>query len=235
MKSHNLNRSALVRVAPIIAFLPIFTASCGMPDGADETESLVAAQSALTCASYTSQESESTPIQIVGGKTLPAGWNSTPWQRPSVYTSIDPFRGRSGKPATHEGIDYINNNTAAAAVDVKAAAAGTVVYVRVGCPQSSVFTPNQNLRECGGGWGNHVVVSHGNALYTRYAHLDPVDVAATVGQAVSLGQRLGGMGNSGRSDLRHLHFEFGKEATPFNSCTTAQSMDFVWDPERLFL
>ncbi|MDZ4696788.1 MAG: M23 family metallopeptidase [Deltaproteobacteria bacterium] len=120
-------------------------------------------------------------------------------------------------------------------VDVKAGAAGAVVYVRLGCPQSAVFTSNQTLRECGAGWGNHVVVSHGNSLYTRYAHLDPADVAVTVGQVVTLGQRLGGMGNSGRSDLRHLHFEFGKEATPFNSCIAAQSMDFVCDPERLFL
>jgi murein DD-endopeptidase MepM/ murein hydrolase activator NlpD len=222
----------VVHIAASFLLLPLLATGCGVPEGEDASFETTTA--ALSCASYTSQETESAPVQVVGPKTLPTGWNSTPWQKPTVSTSTTPFKGRAGRPATHEGIDYINNNTAAPIVDVKAAAAGTVVYVRLGCPQSTVFAANQTLRECGAGWGNHVVVSHGNSLYTRYAHLDPADVVVTVDQVVTLGQRLAGMGNSGRSDLRHLHFEFGKKTTAFDSCITAQSMTNVWDPAVLF-
>lgn len=190
---------------------------CGAPE-----ETLTS--QALTCANYSS----------VGPKTLPSGWNSVTWLRPAVYTGFDPFKGTIGRPATHEGVDYINANQSATTVNVNAAAGGTVVYVRLECPQSAVFTPNQSLRECGSGWGNHVVVDHGNSLYTRYAHLTPDSVVVQVGAVVAKGQLLGTMGNSGRSDLRHVHFEFGKKATAFDSCIASQSMDNVWNPERLF-
>ena len=39
------------------------------------------------------------------------------------------------------------------------------------------------------------------------------------------------MGNSGRSNKRHLHFEVGLKDTPFDSCDAAQSFDSVTDPK----
>ena len=56
------------------------------------------------------------------------------------------------------------------------------------------------------GYGNVVVVNHGNAKSTLYAHLSRKDVKA--GQRVQQGQRLGAVGSTGWSTGPHLHFEF---------------------------
>lgn len=59
-----------------------------------------------------------------------------------------------------------------------------------------------------GGYGNVVVVDHGNGMTTLYAHLKDIYVKA--GQEVGRGEAVGYMGNSGRVYGRtgiHLHFE----------------------------
>ncbi|GIS35353.1 MAG: hypothetical protein Ct9H90mP6_06100 [Gammaproteobacteria bacterium] len=50
-------------------------------------------------------------------------------------------------------------------------AEGVVVYARTGCPSSTQFSDNTILRECGAGWGNHLVIDHGNNIYSRYGHM----------------------------------------------------------------
>lgn len=57
----------------------------------------------------------------------------------------------------------------------------------------------------GGGYGNRVVIDHGNGFQTLYAHLSTVQVQ--VGQRVNRGDVLGQMGTTGRSTGVHLHFE----------------------------
>ena len=63
--------------------------------------------------------------------------------------------------------------------------------------------------EAGRGWssgyGNHVVVDHGNGFRTLYAHLNSIFVSP--GESVSKGQQLGTVGNTGNSTGPHLHFE----------------------------
>ncbi len=59
----------------------------------------------------------------------------------------------------------------------------------------------------GGGYGNYVVINHGNGFTTLYAHLLSNSIVVTSGQAVRQGQRLGTMGSTGRSTGTHLHFE----------------------------
>lgn len=55
------------------------------------------------------------------------------------------------------------------------------------------------------GYGNKVMVNHGNGYITLYAHLSVINVQ--VGQTVSRGNKLGMMGSTGRSTGTHLHFE----------------------------
>lgn len=64
-----------------------------------------------------------------------------------------------------------------------------------------------------GGYGSYVVIKHANGTQTLYGHLSSVYV--TVGQKVSTGTAIGGMGNTGRSTGPHLHFEVRGAKNPF--------------------
>lgn len=55
------------------------------------------------------------------------------------------------------------------------------------------------------GYGNMVMVDHGNGYRTLYAHMSHIYV--TLGQMVTHGQTLGQMGSTGRSTGTHCHFE----------------------------
>ncbi|TYQ25538.1 M23 family metallopeptidase [Pseudanabaena sp. UWO311] len=156
------------------------------------------------------------------------------WLQPANYTEIFPFIGKSYQLSEHEGIDFINTNQSITQVSVRSVADGKVVYIRCGCPQSSPFGFNEKLHNCGGGWGNHIVLLHPNGLFTRYAHLYPDTIQVQVEQKVRRGEELAKMGNSGRSDTRHLHFELGV-AIKFNSCEPAKSFVYVYNPAVVFL
>lgn len=72
----------------------------------------------------------------------------------------------------------------------------------------------------GGGYGNHVIVNHGDGVKTLYAHMDTVNVYE--GQSVGQGDVLGIMGNTGRvygATGIHLHWEVwvnGVKQNPLN-------------------
>jgi murein DD-endopeptidase MepM/ murein hydrolase activator NlpD len=180
------------------------------------------------CPTVHSNAEESSPVQALA--TWPGSLEETRWTRPAAFTSLEPVRGIAGQPAAHEGDDYVHSDPTVREVVVRSAADGLVVYVRHGCPQSAPFAPNRLLRECAAGWGNHIIVRH-RELYTRYAHLAKIEV--TSGDRVMLGERLGTMGNSGRSDIRHLHFELGKRSRPVAPCGPSQSFDVIYEPTRL--
>lgn len=102
-----------------------------------------------------------------------------------------PYRGGG-----HTGVD-IGGSTGRA---LHAAAGGVVTY-----------TGRQ------GGYGNFIIISHGNGLVTRYAHCNSIQVSR--GQSVSAGQVIGTMGSTGRSTGPHLHFEVlsgGAFSNPLN-------------------
>ncbi len=67
------------------------------------------------------------------------------------------------------------------------------------------------------GYGNMILINHGNGFVTRYGHLSKISVR--VGQVVKQGQQIGLMGSTGNSTGPHLHFEViygGVARNPFN-------------------
>ncbi|MFA4826637.1 MAG: M23 family metallopeptidase [Candidatus Shapirobacteria bacterium] len=59
----------------------------------------------------------------------------------------------------------------------------------------------------GGGYGNYVMIDHGNGYKTLYGHLVTGSIVVEAGQTVKQGKKLGRMGSTGRSTGIHLHFE----------------------------
>ena len=85
----------------------------------------------------------------------------------------------------HKGIDI----AAPAGTTIKAAGSGIV-------------------RQAGfneGGYGNLVVIDHGNGVQTYYGHASAIYV--TAGQRVNEGDRIAAVGSTGNSTGNHLHFE----------------------------
>ena len=64
------------------------------------------------------------------------------------------------------------------------------------------------------GYGRLIKIQHDFGIETRYAHLNAMDVR--VGQRVSRGDRIGALGNSGRSTGPHLHYEVRESGNPVN-------------------
>jgi murein DD-endopeptidase MepM/ murein hydrolase activator NlpD len=76
-----------------------------------------------------------------------------------------------------------------------------------------------------GGYGNTVIVRHGNNHSTVYAHLSRIQVRK--GQTVHKGQTIGAVGSTGWSTGPHLHFEFrvnGTHVDPLKVIQQAQSV-----------
>jgi LysM repeat protein len=64
------------------------------------------------------------------------------------------------------------------------------------------------------GYGNYIIVSHGDGYVTLYAHLDRIDVS--YGEQVARGQQIGTVGSTGRSTGPHLHFEVSFSGRTYN-------------------
>ena len=109
----------------------------------------------------------------------------------SSYRFTSGFGPRWGR--AHEGTDF-------------AAAHGTPIYATA----DGVVTFAGRMS----GYGNLVKIQHDFGIETRYAHQSKIRVE--VGQRVSRGERIGDMGNTGRSTGTHLHYEVRVDGTPVN-------------------
>ena len=57
-----------------------------------------------------------------------------------------------------------------------------------------------------GGYGNYILIDHGNGYYTLYGHMKASDVLVKQGQQVTNGQAIAYVGSEGASTGPHLHF-----------------------------
>ena len=89
-----------------------------------------------------------------------------------------------GTTRMHNGVDMSGSY----GTPIRAGAAGTVVF--------------SGVRS---GYGNTVIIDHGNQYATLYAHASTFDV--TTGERVAAGERIAAVGASGLATGPHLHFE----------------------------
>jgi murein DD-endopeptidase MepM/ murein hydrolase activator NlpD len=96
----------------------------------------------------------------------------------------------------HNGLDFAGNTGEA----VYASDAGVIVY--------SGWNDY--------GYGNMIMIDHGNGFQSLYAHLSALNVGC--GQSVGQGEVIGAIGNTGRSSGSHLHFEImaGTKVNPWS-------------------
>ncbi len=104
--------------------------------------------------------------------------------RPVSGVLTSRFGARWGR--SHKGIDI----GAPKGTTIVAAASGTVTFSQYGY---------------GGGYGNHIIISHGNGVQTLYGHC--TSLLVNKGTYVTQGQPIATVGNTGNSQGNHLHLE----------------------------
>ena len=108
------------------------------------------------------------------------------WPAPSVHSISSSYGYREGGEF-HTGLDIADGNCYGATV--VASKSGTVEWA--GYDDS--------------GYGNYVIINHGDGYKTLYGHCSSVSVSQ--GQNVTQGQTIAAIGSTGQSTGNHLHFE----------------------------
>ncbi|ETB64070.1 TPA: M23 family peptidase [Candidatus Nomurabacteria bacterium] len=139
-----------------------------------------AVSSSSTKPSFSSSSSSSS-------SSAPSGY----FIRPATGPITSPYGSRWG--SFHYGVDIGNKR----GTPIVASASGVVTKVVNYCKEGA--------SSCGGRYGNYIVIDHPNGMKTKYAHLQSVSVS--LGATVSQGEKIGTIGNTGRSTGPHLHFE----------------------------
>lgn len=122
--------------------------------------------------------------------STPSIWPSRGWVTSDFGFRYDPY---TGDRTMHRGLDI-------------ATAAGTTVIAPA---DGQVISTEYNSY-----YGKVILVDHGNSVVTRYAHLS--EIAVKDGEKVTRGQKIGAVGNSGRSTGPHLHYELEVNGIPVN-------------------
>lgn len=111
------------------------------------------------------------------------------WPAPSCHRVSSPYGWRSS--GWHNGIDLVKAGGGASGTPVIASKSGRVEVVQ----RSS------------SGYGNMVLINHGDGYKTRYAHMIKGSITVSVGDYVEAGRTIGKVGSTGNSTGPHLHFE----------------------------
>ncbi len=83
-----------------------------------------------------------------------------------------------------------------------------------GAPVKSVAKGNVAFAGSRGGFGNCIILKHGNGFETLYGHLSKINVS--LGQKIEIGQQIGSIGSTGRSTGPHLHYEVHRNGEKIN-------------------
>lgn len=113
------------------------------------------------------------------------------------------IKGEDNKEYTNGGIltkDYYCFNT-----PLVAPLDGKVVRIYENVDDNEIG--DVNLKQ---NWGNTIVIEHDDSLYSSMSHLRSGSIKVKVGDNIKKGQFIARSGNSGRSPLPHLHFQFQK-------------------------
>lgn len=134
------------------------------------------------------------------GTSMRKAFIRTPVEFARISSRFNPGRRHPvlNKIRAHKGVDY----AAATGTPIKATGDGRVVHVG---------------RK--GGYGNTVVVKHGQTYQTLYAHMSRYASGIRVGSNVSQGQVIGYVGMTGLATGPHLHYEFqvsGRHVDPLS-------------------
>lgn len=90
----------------------------------------------------------------------------------------------------------------------------------IGSPVKAMAKGEVEFAGLRGGFGNCIMLKHGNGFETLYGHLSKILVR--VGQKIDIGQQIGLIGSTGRSTGPHLHYEIhknGEKIDPKNFLT----------------
>ncbi len=123
------------------------------------------------------------------------------WPAPSCHYISSPYGYR--RSGFHKGVDLCRSDGGANGTAVIAAKNGTVEFA------------GWNTI----GYGNMVLINHGNGVKTRYAHMLSGSICVSAGEYVYAGQQIGRVGSTGNSTGPHLHFEVyinGERRNPMN-------------------
>lgn len=129
----------------------------------------------------------------------------------SYFSSQESFRN-SG----HGAIDISPNGNGPGVVNVIASRGGTVVYPTSKSQTSYADNGYLGNRD-GGGYGNYVIIDHGDGIFTLYGHMAKDSITVIAGDKVSQGQVIGKIGHSGNSTGAHLHFEMRSPVNNYNN------------------
>lgn len=108
----------------------------------------------------------------------------------------------------HNGTDFVLNG----------GGFGPIYAVDRGVVSETVSGCFEGNYGCGSGWGNHIVIDHGNGYTTLYAHM-ATGPYFNVGDLVKRGDNIGYMGMTGTTYGPHVHLEFRYHGVRVDPCT----------------